>query len=78
MLVVVKILSAVLRFESVSSQYQFLCVEILVQPFLYVFIKFFKNNFSAFQTDNPAQASLAYLFSLNIWGYSEPDRKVFY
>ena len=78
MLVVVKILSVVLRFESVSSQYQFLCVKILVQPFLYVFIKFFKNNFSAFQADNPAQASLAYLFSLNMWGYSEPDRKVFY
>lgn len=70
MLVVVKILSVVLRFESVSSQNQFLCVEILVQPFLY--------NFSAFQSDNSAQASLAYLFSLNMWGYSEPDRKVFY
>lgn len=42
-LVVVKILSVVLRFESVSSQYQFLCVDILVQPFLYVFIKFLRT-----------------------------------
>ena len=41
-------------------------------------LSFLRTNFSAFQTDNPAQASLAYLFSLNMWGYSEPDRKVFY